>query len=51
MNIDEHPQTPGQYAIRAIPTLLLFKEGKVVDQIVGLVSRAKLDALISKHLP
>jgi len=50
MNIDEHPDVPSQYAVRAIPTLLLFKGGQVVDQIVGLVPKAKLDAMIAKHL-
>ncbi len=50
MNIDEHPNTPGKYSVRAIPTLLLFKGGQVVDQIVGLVSKSKLDDVISKHL-
>jgi thioredoxin 1 len=50
MNIDEHPNTPGKYAVRAIPTLLLFKNGQVVDQVVGLVSRGKLDDFIAKHL-
>jgi thioredoxin 1 len=50
MNIDEHPQTPGKYAVRAIPTLLLFKGGEVVDQVVGLVSKAKLTDLINKHI-
>ena len=50
MNIDHHPTTPGKYAVRAIPTLLLFKGGEVVDQVVGLVSKAKLDEMIQKHL-
>ncbi|MBI5507558.1 MAG: thioredoxin [Deltaproteobacteria bacterium] len=50
MNIDEHPDTPSQYAVRAIPTLLLFKGGKVVDQVVGLVPKSKLDQIIAKHL-
>ena len=50
MNIDDHPQVPSQYAVRAIPTLLLFKEGQVVDQVVGLVSKAKLQELVNKHL-
>lgn len=50
MNIDDHPQTPGKYAIRAIPTLLLFKDGQVVEQVVGLVSKTKLDDLVQKHL-
>ncbi|OGQ83667.1 MAG: thioredoxin [Deltaproteobacteria bacterium RIFOXYA12_FULL_58_15] len=50
MNIDEHPQVPTQYAVRAIPTLLLFKEGKVVDQLVGLVTKARLEEMITRHL-
>lgn len=50
MNIDEHPHTPGQYSVRAIPTLLLFKGGQVVEQMVGLVSRAKLEEMIAKHV-
>ena len=50
MNIDEHPQTPTQYAVRAIPTLLLFKDGKVVDQVVGLVSKSRLDEMLERHL-
>lgn len=50
MNIDEHPNTPGRYAVRAIPTLLVFKGGQVVDQVVGLVSRGKLDDLLAKHV-
>ena len=35
MNVDESPVTPGQYNIRGIPTLLLFKGGQVVGQLVG----------------
>ncbi len=50
MNIDEHPETPSQYSVRAIPTLLLFKEGRVVEQVVGLVPKAKLDQMLAKHL-
>ncbi len=50
MNIDEHPQAPGRYAVRAIPTLLVFKGGSVVDQIVGLVSKAKLEQVLAKHV-
>lgn len=49
-NIDEHPSTPGQFGVRSIPTLLLFKGGKPVDQIVGAVPKAKLQEMIKKHL-
>jgi thioredoxin 1 len=47
VNIDEHQSLASEYGIRAIPTLLLFKDGQVTDQIVGLRSKrdfkAKLD--------
>ncbi len=35
MNVDENPQTPGQYGIRGIPAMLLFKGGKQVGELVG----------------
>ena len=47
-NVDENPKTPGQYGIRAIPTLILFKEGKVSEQITGAVSKSQIDAAIKK---
>jgi len=50
MNIDDHQRTPQRYGIRSIPTLLVFKGGQVVGQIVGAVPRAKLEAEINKHL-
>jgi len=50
MNIDDHQRTPQKYGIRSIPTLLVFKGGQVVGQIVGAVPRAKLEAEINKHL-
>jgi len=50
MNIDENPGTPGKYSVRAIPTLLLFKDGEVAEQLVGLVTKAKLDEILEKHL-
>ena len=49
-NIDEHPGTAGKYEVRAIPTLLLFKQGEVVEQMVGLVSKAKLAEALDKHI-
>ena len=44
VNIDEHQMLAGQYSVRAIPTLLLFKNGEVADQIVGLRSKRDLAA-------
>ncbi len=49
MNVDENVQTPGRYGIRGIPTLLLFKEGKVVDQIVGAVPKSRIKEVIDQH--
>jgi thioredoxin 1 len=50
VNIDENPKTPTQYDVRSIPTLLVFKDGKVVGQIVGAVPRPKIEDLIKKAL-
>ncbi|MCC6807567.1 MAG: thioredoxin [Deltaproteobacteria bacterium] len=49
MNVDDHPQTASKFGIRAIPTLLLFKNGQVVDQLVGAVPRQKLEDIFQKH--
>ncbi len=48
INIDDHQATPQRYGIRSIPTLLLFKGGQVVEQIVGAVPKAKLEDAIKK---
>jgi thioredoxin 1 len=50
VDIDQHPKTPTTYEVRSIPTLLLFKDGKVVGQIVGAVARPKIEELIKKAL-
>ena len=42
MNVDENPQTPMQFGVRSIPTLLFIKDGQVVDQIIGLASKKTL---------
>jgi thioredoxin 1 len=48
MNVDDNPATPGKYGIRAIPTLILFKDGEKVDQITGAVGKPQLTELINK---
>ncbi len=50
LNVDENPATPGQYGVRGIPTLILFKDGKVLDQVVGAVPKNQLESLIKKAL-
>ena len=47
-NVDDNPVTPGKYGIRAIPTLIFFKEGNVVDHITGMVAKAKLEESLGK---
>lgn len=49
-DIDSNPGVPTQFDIRSIPTLLIFKGGKVVGQVVGAVPRAKIEDLIKKAL-
>jgi thioredoxin 1 len=48
VNVDDNPATPGKYGVRGIPTLILFKGGKVVDQLVGAVPRNQIKELIEK---
>ena len=48
MNVDDNPVTPGKFGIRAIPTLIIFKDGEVVDQITGSVGKSELVDLINK---
>ena len=50
MNVDENPNTPAQYGVRGIPTIILVKGGKVVDQLVGAVPKPTLDSFVGKHL-
>lgn len=50
VDVDNNQQISMQFGIRSIPTLLIFKNGKVVDQIVGAVPKRTLADKISKHL-
>jgi thioredoxin 1 len=50
MNVDENPDVPSRYAIRGIPTLLLFKDGQLAETIVGLHSKEDIAATIERHL-
>jgi thioredoxin 1 len=50
MDVDEAQATAGQYGIRSIPTLLVFKGGRVVDTVVGAVPKSKLVDTLNKHL-
>ncbi len=50
MNVDENPNTANKYRIRAIPTLILFKNGEVVAQVTGAVAKSSLKEMIDKAL-
>lgn len=50
MNVDENQATPARYNIRGIPTLLLFKNGQVRDQLVGAAGRDAIENLLKKHI-
>ena len=50
VNVDESQSLSAQFGIRAIPTLLLFKNGAVVEQVVGVASKADLSAKIDAHV-
>ena len=49
MNVDENPGMPAKYGVRGIPTMILFKNGKEVDQIVGNHPKENILAMLSKH--
>jgi thioredoxin 1 len=46
INIDENQETPQKYAVRGIPTLMIFKDGEVVGTKVGAMSKSQLSAFI-----
>ncbi len=50
INIDDHQKTASAYGVRSIPTLILFKDGKAQDTIIGLVSKDRLENLLKKVL-
>jgi thioredoxin 1 len=51
LDVDENPATPGKFGIRAIPTLILFNGGDVVDQLTGAGTKSSLKAMLDKVLP
>jgi len=50
MNVDENPNVPGRFMIRGIPTLLIFKNGELADQIVGLVPKEEIARKLDQQL-
>lgn len=50
LDVDSHSNSSMTYGIRSIPTLLLFKNGEIVEKIVGAVAKPKLQKIVEKHL-
>lgn len=50
MNVDENQSTPQQYNIMSIPSFMVFKNGEMVDQVVGGVQKERLQEMINKYL-
>ena len=50
LNIDDNPETPGRYAVRGIPTLMIFKDGELAATKVGAAPKSQLDAWIKSEL-
>ncbi len=50
LNTDENHMLAENYGIRGIPTLMIFKKGEVVEQIVGALPKSQLQPMINKHL-
>jgi thioredoxin 1 len=50
LNIDDHPDTPGKYGVRGIPTMILFKDGEIVDTKVGAAPKAQIKGWLEAAL-
>lgn len=50
LNVDQNPKIPRKFQVSGIPTLLVFKDGELVDRIVGMVTQPKLKLRLEKHL-
>lgn len=50
LNVDDNPAVTMKYMVRGIPTVLLFKNGEVVDQIVGLADKSALAQMVDRHV-
>jgi thioredoxin 1 len=50
LNVDENIATSGKYNIKGIPTLLLFKDGNIMEQIVGNTTKGTISKMIDNHL-
>lgn len=50
LNVDEAPKTASNYGIMSIPTLAIFKEGKIVDKVIGALPKSELEKTVKKYI-
>lgn len=50
LNVDENPNTAGQFRVMSIPTMILFKDGEPVEQLVGAQPKRAFETMLNKHL-
>ncbi len=50
LNVDEAPRTASDYGIMSIPTLAIFKEGKLVDKVIGALPKSELEKTVKKYI-
>ena len=50
MNVDDNPDTPARFGIKSVPTIMLFKDGRLFEQLTGVVSRPALEKSLEKLL-
>ncbi|TYT73745.1 thioredoxin [Desulfobotulus mexicanus] len=49
-NVDDNPITPGKFDVKAIPTLIFFKDGKMVEQVTGMMAKPKIEELLNQMI-
>ena len=50
INVDEQPELAGRYGIMSIPTIIVFKNGEIAEQVGGAVNRGKLKEMLDRHI-
>lgn len=50
LNVDDNQETTQKFAIQSIPTLLLFKDGKLVDKVIGALPKQQLKSFLERHI-
>jgi thioredoxin 1 len=50
LNVDKNPETAARFGVMSIPTLLVFKEGRLVDRVVGAVPRQRIELVLKKYM-